>query len=334
MTARFRKVGTERDIMASQSTFIGIDVSKASLDVAIRPTGESLRFDNDTSGIKKLITRLKSLKPALIVMEATGGMELPAAAAIQVAGLPLAVVNPRQARDFAKSTGKLAKTDALDAHALAHFAEAVRPEARPLPDEQTRELAELVSRRAQIVDMITMEKNRLRTSPSKVRRRIKAHIAWLEKELYGTDDDLATAIKESPAWKAKDEILQSVPGVGPVVSSTLIADLPELGTLNKKQIAALVGVAPLNKDSGTYRGRRGIWGGRALVRSRLYMATITSVQHNSAIKAFYDRLMASGKKRKVAIVACMHKLLIILNSMLKNKTRWNEHLNKAMAKAA
>ncbi|MDA1316256.1 MAG: IS110 family transposase [Acidobacteria bacterium] len=310
--------------MTSEVLFVGIDVSKDYLDVALRPKGDLSRFDNNKAGIAKMTTDLSKLDPTLIVMEATGSMEMPAAAALQLAKLPVAVVNPRQARDFAKSTGKLAKTDAIDAHALAHFAEAVRPEVRLLPDEQAQELDAIVTRRLQVLDMIVAEKNRLRTSTRAVGKRIKAHISFLEKELDGIDKELSEAIKDSPAWKAKDEILRSVTGVGRVVSFTLVSQLPELGKLNRQQIAALVGLAPLNRDSGKRKGKRGIWGGRASVRSALYMGCLSAIKHNKVIKAFYERLIAKGKPFKVAMVACMHKLLIILNSMVKSGSKWEE----------
>ena len=279
--------------------FIGIDVSKDFLDVFERPSGEAWRETNDEAGIATLVERLGKLGPTLVVVEATGGYEAPFVAAAAVSAIPLAVVNPRQARDFAKSTGKLAKTDALDAAALAHFAEAVRPAPRPLDDPQIRELQDLLTRRRQLVDMLTAETNRMRS-----------------------DRDLDTKLRDMPIWREKDDLLQSVPGVGPVLARTLLAELPELGTLDRSRIAALVGVAPLNRDSGSMRGKRAIWGGRASVRIPLYMAAIVASKHNPTIRATYDRLVASGKAKKVAIVACMRKLLIILNAMLRDHRAW------------
>jgi len=278
---------------------------------------------NDDRGITQVTAYLRAMKPALVVMEATGGLELPVATALAAAGLPLAVVNPRQVRDFAKATGRLAKTDTLDARVLAHFAEAVRPEPRPLPDDQLRELSALVARRRQIVNMITAEKNRLGSARSKsIRDRIKAHIEWLQQEVADVDDQLGRSIRQTPIWRENDQILQSVPGVGPILSLTLLADLPELGHLDRKKIAALVGVAPLNRDSGIWRGRRAIWGGRAQIRSVLYMSTLSAKRFNPVIREFYERLLAAGKLKKVALTACMHKLLIILNAMMKNRSLW------------
>ena len=252
--------------MSTRAIFVGIDVSKAHLDVAVRPDEIEWRSPNTDTGAREAANKLKDLDPDLVVLEATGGMEIPAASALAVLGVPIAVVNPRQVRDFAKSTGRLAKTDALDARVLAHFAEAVRPEPRPLPDEQARQLSALLSRRRQISEMLTAERNRLQSADSTVRRRLKVHIRWLERELSDIDDDLNRAIKESPVWRVKDDILKSVPGIGPVVSFTLLSELPELGRINRKEIAALAGVAPLNRDSGTLVGRRRVWGGRARVR--------------------------------------------------------------------
>ena len=309
--------------MSTRAIFVGIDVSKAHLDVAVRPDEIEWRSPNTDTGAREAANKLKDLDPDLVVLEATGGMEIPAASALAVLGVPIAVVNPRQVRDFAKSTGRLAKTDALDARVLAHFAEAVRPEPRPLPDEQARQLSALLSRRRQISEMLTAERNRLQSADSTVRRRLKVHIRWLERELSDIDDDLNRAIKESPVWRVKDDILKSVPGIGPVVSFTLLSELPELGRINRKEIAALAGVAPLNRDSGTLVGRRTVWGGRARVRAALYMAALVASRYNPVIRDFYLRLCAAGKPKKVALTACMRKLLLILNSMVKNKTRWN-----------
>jgi transposase len=310
--------------MTSAPVFVGIDVSKDQLDVALRPSAERWAVANDDAGIATLVDRLRALTPALIVLEATGGLELPLTGALAV-GLPVVVVNPRQVRDFAKATGKLAKTDALDAAVLAQFAEAVRPALRPLPDAAMQELSGLLARRRQLLEMRTAEQNRLGMARPPVRKGIRAHIAWLDRHLAQTDDDLARAIRESPVWREKDDLLQSAPGVGPGLARTLLADLPELGTLNRKQIAALVGVAPLNRDSGTLRGRRSVWGGRAHVRAALYMSALAATRYNPVIRAFYQRLCAAGKAKKVALTACMHKLLGILNSMVKHRTPWRKH---------
>ncbi|MCH7624837.1 MAG: IS110 family transposase [Chloroflexi bacterium] len=308
--------------MGDRSIYVGIDVSKSHLDVAIRPSGEAWRAANDEAGIEQLVSRLKEMEPELVLMEATGKYEMPLAAAVQVGGVAVRVINPRQARDFARSTGRLAKTDAIDAEALALFAEGVKPQPRPLPDAQTQHLSAVLTRRSQLVGMLTAEKNRLGRAPQPVRRRVQAHIDWLKQELRNVDDDLNTAVKESPMWHAKDQILTSTPGVGKVVSLTLLADLPELGTLNRKEIAHLVGVAPLNRDSGLFRGKRIVWGGRARVRRALYMAALVATRYNPVIKAFYQRLCAAGKAKKVALVACMRKLLLILNNMVKHGTLW------------
>jgi transposase len=304
--------------------FIGIDVSKARLDVAVRPSGESESVSNDEDGVKALVKRLGEIQPALIVLEATGGVERLVARALSSAELPVVVVNPRQVRDFAKATGQLAKTDSIDAGVLARFGEAVRPALRPFPDEVTLELRALITRRRQITEMIVAERNRLSGASKSVRKRIAAHIRWLEAELVRADKDLDQSIRQSPIWRENEDLLRSVPSIGPVVSRTLLAELPELGRLNRKQIAALVGIAPLNRDSGTLRGRRAIWGGRASVRAALYMAALVASRRNAAIRAFYKRLRHAGKAPKVALVACMRKLLTILNSMIKHKTRWSE----------
>lgn len=310
--------------MEATLIFVGIDVSKARLDVAICPRGERDSVANDKVGIKALVKRLAEIQPALIVMEATGSLERQVSAALGGAGLPVVVVNPRQVRDFAKATGQLAKTDSIDALVLARFAEAVRPAVRPLPDEVTLELRALTSRRRQITEMIVAERNRIANASKAVRKRIDAHIRWLEAELERADKDLDQSIRQSPIWRDNEDLLTSVPSIGPVVSRTLLAELPELGKLNHKQIAALVGIAPLNCDSGTFRGRRRIWGGRATVRASLYMAALVASRRNCVIRAFYKRLRDGGKAPKVALVACMRKLLTILNAMIKHKTRWSE----------
>lgn len=311
--------------MTNTPVFVGIDVSKGQLDFALRPGG-SRSVPNNEAGFAQLLEHLKAVPPTLVVLEATGGIELPLTSALALAGLPVVVVNPRQVRDFAKATGQLAKTDAIDAQVVAQFAEVIRPEPRPLPDEQTQALAALVTRRQQLIEMLTAEKNRLASTRPAIRKNLRAHIVWLERALQHADTDLAEAIRQSPVWREKDELLRSVPGIGPVLTTTLLANLPELGTLPHKQIAALVGVAPLNRDSGTLRGRRTVWGGRAHVRTALYMAAIVATRFNPVIRAFYRRLCAAGKAKKVALVACMRKLLTIVNAMLKHRTPWNPTL--------
>jgi len=303
--------------------FAGIDVSKDHLDLHVRPTGEAARFPNDPDGIAALAGRLAAVAPALVVLEATGGYEHPAAAALAAAGLPVAVVNPRQARRFAEATGRLAKTDRLDAAALAHFAEAVNPPARPLPDADAVALAALLTRRRQLIGMRTAEVNRLDTAPPAVARGIRDHVAWLDRQLDRVDRDLGAAIEASPVWRATDDLLRGVPGVGPVVSRTLLTELPELGRLSARRIAALVGVAPVARDSGRHRGARAIAGGRAGVRSALYMAILSAVRYNPAVRAFYARLRAIGKAVKVAQVAAMRKLLVILNAMVRDNRPWD-----------
>jgi len=311
--------------MTSENLYVGIDVSKRTLEVAVRPTDEQWTVCNNDADIASLVVRLRELQPVLVVLEATGGYEVPATLALLVAGLPLAVINPRHARDFAKATGTLAKTDKIDARVLAHFAQAVRPTPRPVPDEEQRNLADLLARRRQVIEMLTAEKNRLKLAPKPLREYISAHVDWLQRHLNELDEELGKRIRQSPVWREQDEILQSTPGVGRVLSFTLLAELPELGTLNRKQIAALVGVAPLNRDSGKIRGKRSVWGGRAQVRSALYMATLSATRYNPVIRDFYQRLCKAGKLRKVALTACMHKLLIILNAMLKNRTAWRHN---------
>ena len=304
--------------------FVGIDVSKAHLDAAVRSGPEPWQVRNDEAGITSLVNRLQELAPGLIVCEATGGYESALVAALAAAQLPIVVVNPRQVRDFAKATGRLAKTDGIDAEILALFAERVRPEPRELKGEEIEEFEALLTRRRQLIEMITAERNRSGiTRAAAVKKRIQKHLAWLERELGNIDHDLDQAIKNSPLWKAKEDLLRSVPGVGPILSRTLIAELPELGRLTHRQIAALVGVAPLNRDSGTLRGKRMVWGGRAPVRAVLFMGALVAKQHNPVIRSFYERLLAAGKCKKVALVACMRKLLIILNSMLRDGARWD-----------
>ena len=303
--------------------YVGIDVSKATLDVAILPLGRHFVVSNDEVGIDELLSGLEDLRPILVVLEASGGYERPVAAAIAASGIAVAVVNPRQTRDFARATGKLAKTDALDAKALARFAEALRPEPRALLEEEAREFQSILARRRQVIQMMSAEKNRLGAATSKaVGKRIEAHVHWLEKELSRTDRDLDEAIEGSPAFKENEALLRSVPGVGPVLCRTLMAELPELGSLPPRELSALVGVAPLNRDSGTLRGKRAVWGGRARVREALYMGALVASRYNPHIKEFYERLVAAGKPKKVALVACMRKLLVILNALLRDRTPW------------
>jgi transposase len=301
---------------------VGIDVAKARLDVAVRPGGAPWQAPNDEAGVAALVARLAPLAPTLVVLEATGGLERLAAAALAAAGLPVAVVNPRQVRDFAKAVGQLAKTDALDAALLARFGADVRPAPRPLPDAAQQALAALLARRRQVVTMLTAERQRLGAAPPAVRARVQAHVRWLERELADVDDDLGRTLRASPAWRAKEDLLRSVPGVGPVVALTLLAELPELGALDRKRLAALVGVAPLNADSGTRRGKRLVWGGRGRVRAALYMAALVATRFNPVLRAFYQRLLAAGKAKKVALTACMRKLLLILNAMVQSGTPW------------
>lgn len=306
-----------------EQMFVGIDVAKDRLDIHVRPSRESFAVARDGEGVAALVDRLKQLAPALVVLEATGGFEVTVAAALGAAQLPLAVVNPRQIRDFARATGKLAKTDALDAAAIAHFAQAVHPEPRPLPDAQARELGELVARRRQVIEMIVAERNRARQvqSPS-LKKRIDRHLAALQTELTEIEHDLDDSTRNTPIWREHENLLISVPGVGNITARTLLADLPELGTLDRKQIAALVGVAPLNRDSGTMRGKRTIWGGRAGVRAALYMAALVASRKNPIIALFYSRLRTAGKPAKVALTACMRKLLVILNAIIRDKQPW------------
>jgi transposase len=306
--------------------FVGIDVSKDVLDVAVRPDPKAWQVKNDDAGLQALCSSLLEVSPELVVLEATGGYESAAVAALATAGLPVVVVNPRQVRDFAKATGKLAKTDALDAEVLALFAERVRPEVRELTTEAAQELEDLLSRRRQILEMLQAERNRLEHAKGAVRKDLLEHIRYLEKRLVRVDSDLDQRVRESPFWRARDELLRSVPGVGPGLSRTLIADLPELGSLSRQEIAALAGVAPLNRDSGRSRGRRSTWGGRASVRAALYMAAVASTRWNPVIQEFYLRLRATGKPAKVALVACMRKLLVILNSMVRHNRPWSPAL--------
>jgi len=303
-------------------SFIGIDVAKASLDIAIRPTDQQWQADYTEKGIQALVEQISELNPALVLLEASGGLEVPMVAALAVANLPVVVVNPRQVRDFARATGKLAKTDVLDAHVLAHFAEAIRPASRSIPDSETQALNALVVRRNQVISMLVAEKNRLHTSRPPVSQRIQLHIDWLKQEMDDIDQGLKKMLHDSPVWREKENLLRTVPGVGPQLAVSILAYLPEIGTLNRKRIAALVGVAPFNRDSGTLSGKRTVWGGRSRIRAALYMAALVASRYNPIISAFYQRLLAAGKAKKVALTACMRKLLVILNAMLKHHSSW------------
>ena len=302
--------------------FVGIDVSKAGLDVAVYEQPEGWRVSNQDAGISSLVKQLKKLKPQLIVLEATGGFEMLVVAELSQAGLPVAVVNAKRVRDFAKATGQIAKTDKLDAKVLAHFAAAIRPQVRSLRTEEEEQLTALLTRRRQVLDMLTVERNRLVTVRAKMRKDIEAHLHWLSNHLKELDQEIEEFVKGSPSWKEKDALLQSVPGVGPVTSATMLGMLPELGLLNRQEIAALVGVAPLNKESGTKKGKRRIYGGRGDVRSVLYMAALSAKKHNPFIRTFYTRLIQHGKEKKVALTACMRKLLVILNAMVRANQPW------------
>lgn len=302
--------------------YVGIDVAKAHLDVAVHPAAATPRFGQDEVGLRALVTHIQSLAPTLVVLEATGGYETDAVTALALAGIPVAVVNPRQVRDFAKAIGRLAKTDALDAGVLALFAARVQPEPRAMPDAIHQALTALIARRRQLVEMLTAERNRLPLARGPIKKDVRQHITFLERRLKAADTDLRTRLRDSPIWRAQEDLLRSVPGIGPTTAATLIADLPELGRLSRQAIAALVGVAPLNRDSGTRQGPRVTWGGRAAVRGPLYMATQVATRHNPVIKAFYERLRAAGKPPKVALVAAMRKLLTILNAMVKANRGW------------
>ena len=304
--------------------FVGIDVSKEWVDVAVHPSGEEWRVDQDQDGLDGLVVRLQDLGPQVVVMEATGGYEIPLVSALGAAGIPVAVVNPRQVRDFARSQGILAKTDRIDAAVIARFGKASGVKAQPLVTEEARELEGLVARRRQIMQMRTAEQSRRRLASAAALQSIDEVIAFLDLQLKEIDDDLGRRLRESPLWREREKLLRSVPGVGPVTTFNLLADLPELGSLDRRAVAALVGVAPLSRDSGQFRGVRSCWGGRAKVRAALYMSTLVAVQRNPVLKEFYERLLKAGKPRKVALTACMRKLLTILNAMLKNGTKWED----------
>lgn len=306
----------------SKKLYVGVDISKDHLDVATEPDGESCRFANDPAGIDRLINWLDQRQPTLVVLEATGGYEMPLAAALHIAQLPTLVANPRQVRDFARGSGILAKTDRVDALVLAKFGPGTNAQARPVPDEEARQLKALVARRRDLVGMIGAESRRFKQAAPVVAEQIKLHIAWLKQQLDELDDDISGAIHRSPVWREKDNLLQSMPGIGPVSSCVLIAELPELGHISDKAIAALVGAAPYNCDSGQFRGQRRCWGGRANVRRTLYMSTLAATRHNPTICEFYNRLIDNGKPFKVAIIACMNKMLSHLNAMLRDNTPW------------
>ena len=312
--------------MTPPQIFVGVDVAKRQLDIATRPRDDVWAAPNDEAGIQDLVKRLRRLRPALVVVEATGGYEFPLVMALAAAQLPFAVANPRQVRDFAKGTGHLEKTDKIDAKVLAHFAEVVQPEPRPLPSEATQRLNGLVVRRRQLVDILTAEENRRATAPPEIRPDIEAHIRWLEQRLSDIEGELRQAIKADPAWREEDRILRSAKGVGPALSSSLVGGVPELGRLNRRQIAKLIGTAPLARDSGKFKGKRTIWGGRSAVRAVLYMAALSASRYNPVIRPLYERLLAAGKLKKVALVACMRKLLTILNAMVRDGKPWQSRI--------
>jgi transposase len=313
--------------MQPSELFIGIDVSKARLDGAARPAPLTFQQPNDPAGLAAVVALLLPLKPALIVLEATGGLELPLVAALSAAGLAVAVVNPRQVRDFAKATGRLAKNDTIDAAVLAHFAQAIRPQTRPLPDADVRSLQALLARRRQLLEMQTMERNRLGScTEATVQDDLRAHLAWLAQRLELADKQLQDAIRHSDVWRAKDDLLQSIPGIGPVSSRTLLSALPELGTLSNREAAALAGLAPFDDDSGRHRGRRHIKGGRAAVRTALYMAALSATRRNPALRAFKERMVRAGKKAKVILTAVARKLVVLANAVLRTGRRWDPSL--------
>jgi len=310
-------------LMVTTDCYVGIDVSKMHLDLAVHATGKPWRVAYDATGIKQVVKPLLALAPTLIVLEATGGLETRLVSALAAAQLPVVVVNPRQVRAFAQATGTLAKTDRLDAQVLAHFASAMRPTPRPFPDAATQQLSAVLTRRQQLVDMVTAATNRLGSQAnSALRKRVRVHITWLTRELGRAEKELTQLIQQSPVWRVQDDLLQSAKGVGPILSQTLLAEVPELGHLTRKQIAALIDVAPFNRDSGGQRGTRRVWGGRTRVRAVLYMGALVAPRHNPVIKAFDERLLAAGKEKKVALTACMRKRLTILNAMIPQQAKW------------
>ena len=308
--------------MTEEPVCVGVDVAKDTLEVAVDDSSETRQFENNPKGIARTVRYLAGLKPSRIILEATGRYEMPLAAALQAKRLPAVIVNPRQVRDFAKATGILAKTDRIDARVLALFGVRIKPEIRLLPGPKAREMSNLLARRRQLIEMLTAENNRLLQAERGIRPGIELHIKWLEEAVAAINDDLDRQIRSSPSWREKDDLLKSVPGVGKVVSTTLLIELPELGQLNRRQIAALVGVAPLNRDSGTLRGKRTVWGGRAKLRAVLYMAALVGIKRNQVIASFYERLVNAGKAKKVALVACMRKLLTILNAIVRSEIPW------------
>lgn len=308
---------------SEHSLYVGIDVSKKRLDVDSYPEPHPMQFPNDEAGCLQLCAKLVEMKPNGVIVEATGGLETAVVGVLATAGLAVVVINPKQGRDFAKAIGVLAKTDTVDARVLARFGEAVKPPCRPIKDGELRQLEEVLTRRRQLVDMVTAEQNRKLQASVRLAKEIDEHLEWLKRRIQGVDTDLGNAIKASPIWQAKANLLNSIPGVGKVTICTLLAQLPELGTLDRRAISALVGVCPYSRDSGAYRGKRRIWGGRAAVRSVLYMATLVAIRFNPRLKQVYERLLAAGKLKKVAIIACMHKMLIIMNSILRNNTAWS-----------
>ncbi len=310
--------------------FVGIDVAKDHLDLAVRPTPEQWQAPLTAAGIAEVVSRLQAIQPTLIVLEATGGLERPLVLALAAVELPVVVSNPRQVRDFAKSAGRLAKTDQIDARILAEFAQKMRPAVRPLPNAEALALSAILARRTQLLEMLTAENHRLGSALPPVRDRIQRHLDWLTQELATIDAELAGLVQSHPDWQGKETLLRSVPGVGPVLATTLVADLPELGTLDRRQIASLVGVAPLNADSGRRRGKRIVWGGRARVRAVLYMSALVATRFNPTIRAFYQRLCQAGKEKKVALTACMRKLLTILNAMLRDNTTWEMPIDQSV----
>lgn len=315
--------------MTQDRKVVGIDVSKKALDCAAVPLKASMQFANEEAGIAKLLSWLREIEPDLVIMEASGGYETAVATALIGALFRMAIINPRQVRDFAKATGRLAKTDRIDAQVIAEFGVAVNPHVRALPDEDTRALQSLLARRSQLVAMRTQERNRLAQASTAMRVQIKDHIAWLDEAIRRCDIDLTAKLRSSPVWKAKEDLFRTMPGIGPINSRMFMACLPELGQLNRQKICALVGVAPFNRDSGLFKGKRCIWGGRAQVRDALFMAALTAKRCNPIIRTLYERLTARGKPHKVAMVACMRKMLIILNTMAKNNAPWNPGLKTA-----
>jgi len=319
---RQRRPKEVHTMTAGQQPCIGIDVSQAMLDVAVYPTREHWQVANDAAGIAELVERVVALAPDRVVLEATGGYELAALAALGIAGAAVVAVNPRQVREFARATGQLAKTDVLDAHTLALFAARIQPQLRALPDAATRELSGLLARRRQLIEMRTAESNRLPLAVDAVRAEVREHLRYLDKRIRELDRDLHDRLRHSPLWREPEDLLRGIPGVGPILTTTLLADLPEIGTTGSKQLAALAGLAPLNRDSGQWHGKRRIWGGRGHVRAVLYMATLAAVRVNPVLKDTYERLLRAGKPRKVALVACMHKLLRICNAILASGIPW------------